>query len=149
MMMLQLFYRIFFIQKLHLIVPLCKAAYCPSLKWSRTYKFCDMAIDQYQEQNNAIIKGSGGVLGLADNPPALRRWMVAGPEVARMIAELEDDNTRSHQKDSEHHHHEQHPGVQATFIKDVRSLSAVVEEMGSPFLEESEDLLVLDTRDQT
>ena len=64
-----------------------------------------------------------------------------------MIAEFEDDNTRSHQKDSEHHHHEQHPGVQATFIKDVRLLSAVVEKMGSPFLEESEYLLVLDTRD--
>ena len=83
-------------------------------------------------------------MGLTENPPALRRWMVAGSEVARMIA---DDNTRSHQKDSSHHHHEQHPGVQATFIKDVRSLSAVVEEMGRPFLEESEDLLVLDTRD--
>ena len=50
-------------------------------------------------------------------------------------------------KDSSHHHHEQHPGVQATFIKDVRSLSAVVEEMVSPFLEESEDLLVLYTGD--
>ena len=72
--------------------------------------------------------------------------MVAGPEVARIIAELEDDTTRSHQKDSAHHHHEQHPGVQATFVNDVRSL-AVVEEMYSPFLEESEDLLVLDTRD--
>ena len=70
--------------------------------------------------------------------------MVAGSEVARMIA---DDNTRSHQKDSSHHHHEQHPGVQATFIKDFRSLSAVVEEMGRPFLEESEDFLILDTRD--
>ena len=73
--------------------------------------------------------------------------MRVSPEVARMIAEFEDDNTSSHQKDSSHHHHEQHPGVQATFIKDVRSLSAVVEEMGSPFLEESDDLLVLYTRD--
>ena len=72
--------------------------------------------------------------------------MVAGPEVARMIAKFEDDITRSHQKDSECHYHEQHTGVQATFLNGVRSLSAVVEEMDSPFLEESEDLLVLDTR---
>ena len=38
-------------------------------------------------------------------------------------------------------------GFEATFVNDVTSLSAVVEEMGSPFLEEIEDLLVLDTRD--
>ena len=42
-----------------------------------------------------MIKGSGGVVGLTDNLPALRRWMVAGPEVAWMIAEFEDDTTRA------------------------------------------------------
>ena len=26
------------------------------------------------------IKGDGGAVGLTDNPSALRRWMVAGPE---------------------------------------------------------------------
>ena len=64
------------------------------------------------------------------------------PEVARMIAEFENDTTRSYQKDSEHHHHEQHPGVKATFVNDVPSLFAVV-------LEESENILVVDTRDIT
>ena len=64
--------------------------------------------DQCHGQKNAIIKGSGGAVGLTDNPPAIRRWIVAGPELARMIAELEDDTTRSHQKDSVHHHLEQH-----------------------------------------
>ena len=39
------------------------------------------------------------------------------------------------------------PGVQATFVNDVTSLSAVLEEMGSPSLEENEDLLVLNTGD--
>ena len=38
-------------------------------------------------------------------------------------------------------------GVEATFVNDVTSLSAVVEEMGNPFLDGSEDFLVLDTRD--
>ena len=32
-------------------------------------------------------------------------------------------------------HHEQHPGVQSNFMKDVNSLIGVMEEMGSPFLE--------------
>ena len=102
-----------------------------------------MAIDQCHEQENNIIKGSGGRVGLTDNPPALRRWMVACPEVARMIAEFENDTRRSHQKYSKHHQHEHHPGVQATFATDVWSLSTVVEETGSQFLEESKDLLVL------
>ena len=65
---------------------------------------------------------------------------MVGPEVARMIADFEDDTMTSHQKDSEHHHHEQSPS-------NMCKLYAVVEEMGSPFLEESEDLLVPHTRD--
>ena len=37
--------------------------------------------------------------------------------------------------------------VQTAFHKDVRSLKAVMEVMGNPFLELSQDLLVLDTKD--
>ena len=52
-----------------------------------------MAIDQFHKQKNAIIKGSGGAVGLTNNLSALRRWMLAGPEVASVIAESEDDTT--------------------------------------------------------
>ena len=38
-------------------------------------------------------------------------------------------------------------GVQTSFLKEVKSLVAVIEEMGNSFLEQSQDLLVLDTRD--
>ena len=44
--------------------------------------FFAITIDQSHEQNNAYIKGDGGAVGLTDNPDALQRWMVAGPEVA-------------------------------------------------------------------
>ncbi len=33
------------------------------------------------------------------------------------------------------------------FVRDVKSLSNYIEEMGSPFTDDSNDLLVLDTRD--
>ena len=72
--------------------------------------------------------------------------MVAGPEVARIVAEFENFALRTHVYMSDHHHHEQYAGIQATFISKVASLTAVIEEMGSPFLEKSNDLLVLDTR---
>lgn len=110
-------------------------------------KFSAMAIDQCHEQNNATIKESGGAVGLTDNPGALRRWMVAGPEVARMITEYEDCTLGECKRNIENLHHDQRPVVQTSFVKDVRSLIATIEEMGNPFLEETPDLMVLDTRD--
>lgn len=51
--------------------------------------FSSMAIDQAHEQNNAMVKDDGGAVGLTENPGALRRWMVSGPEISRMINEFE------------------------------------------------------------
>ena len=47
--------------------------------------FSAMAIDQAHEQNNAAVKGDGGAVGLTENPSALKRWMICGPEMARLI----------------------------------------------------------------
>ena len=38
--------------------------------------------------------------------------------------------------------------MQSAFLKDVLSLTVVIEDMGNPFLEERKDLLVVDTKDQ-
>ena len=75
--------------------------------------------------------------------------MVAGPEIARITTEFEGQAIRGHggAHDIGHLHHDQKPGVQAVFMKDVRTLIAVFQEMGNPFLENTQDLLVLDTRD--
>jgi len=93
-----------------------------------------MAIDQCHEQNNATVKESGGAIGLKTDPLALRHWMVAGPEVARIVGEFEEyaDIT---QEDGKHLHHEQYCSVQQEFQKDTSSLIAVFEEFGNPFLE--------------
>lgn len=110
--------------------------------------FSAIAIDQAHEQNNALVKGDGGAVGLTESPEALRRWMVAGPEIARMVTEFEasfsgiEDETQRIGK-----HHETSKGLQSKFAKEVQSLVTVVEEMGNPFTEKSKDLLVLDTRD--
>ena len=108
-------------------------------------KFSAMSTDQCHEQNNAVIKESGGAIGLLMNPGALRRWTVAGPEIVRMVNEFEALESRNQTTD--HRHHEQHRGVQTSFFNEVKSLVTVIEEMGNPFLEQSQDLLVLDTRD--
>ena len=109
--------------------------------------FSAIAIDHAHEQNNALIKGDGGAVGLTDNPPALRRWMIAGPEVARVIQEFHDQQHCGGKVDTRHH--EQTPSIQAAFAKDVRSLVSAIEDLGNPFEEESTDLLVLDTKEIT
>ena len=107
--------------------------------------FSSIAIDQAHEQNNAWIKGDGGAVGLTENPNALRRWTVSGPEIARAIEEFQDQLQPS--KPGEIRHHDQDPSVQAKFSKDVRSLVDALEELGNPFEEESTDLVVLDTKE--
>ena len=39
-------------------------------------QFSAMASDQCHEQNNAVVKESGGAVGLMTNPGALRWWQV-------------------------------------------------------------------------
>ncbi len=68
------------------------------------------------------------------------------PEVARMVTEFEKCVMGTQASVGDHSHHEQCASVQTAFISEVASLTAVLEEMGNPFLEKSDDLLVLDTR---
>ncbi|CAG9768430.1 unnamed protein product [Ceutorhynchus assimilis] len=49
-----------------------------------------LGIDHAHEQNNAHLKGRGGAIGLTEDPSSLRRFTIAGPEVARLISEFED-----------------------------------------------------------
>lgn len=44
-------------------------------------------------------------------------------------------------------HYEQVRSQQNTFAKHVNAFCSVVEDMGNPFMEQSEDLLILDTHD--
>ena len=106
--------------------------------------FSAMALDQFHEQNNAMVKGSGGAIGLAGNAGALRRWMVAGPEIARITTEFEQQAMKQQDDagDTRCNHHDQQPGVEAAFLKEVKALVTVLDEMGNPFLEHSEDPLV-------
>eukprot|EP00794_Sanderia_malayensis_P001833 gene1833-2057_t len=110
------------------------------------HAFSAVAIDQGREQNNAIVKGDGGAVGLFQNEDALTKWMVSGPEIARFLAEFDASScTIIRQEDMRHY--DQFEGIQKDFVKKVKSLTATITDMGNPFLEESNDLLRLDNRD--
>ena len=108
--------------------------------------FSAIAINQAHEQNNGMVKGDGGAVGLTENPSALRRWMISGPEMARTVSEFKASMT-TEVKVQGADHHEVQRSFQVSFFKDVKSLVTTIEGFGNPFLEESEDLIVLDTKE--
>ena len=68
-----------------------------------------IALDHNVEQENAKIKGEGGAVGLTEDPAALRQWLIAGPEIARVVNEFEI-TFLSHKADDVRHH-EQVPSI--------------------------------------
>lgn len=109
--------------------------------------FSKLALDHAHEQNNALVKGDGGAVGLTDNPSALRRWMISGPEVARVVREFETSLERSSRDKMSDEHHEQSPSFQANFRDDVSNLVAVIQEAGNPFSERTTDFITLQSKD--
>ena len=107
--------------------------------------FSAMAIVQAHEHANAVIKSDGGAIGITEDASALRRWMVAGPEVCRIVAEYESLALAKDAKVSDRHHdHTEH--AQGAFFEKVCKLYSTMKEMGNPFQEETDDLLTLDTK---
>ena len=82
--------------------------------------FSAIAIDQAHEQVNAVIKADGGAIGVTEDPSALRRWMIAGPEVSQLVAQYE---IASEAKETVvHTNHHEHTKVQQVFLERVDKL---------------------------
>ena len=112
--------------------------------------FSAMALDHAHQQNSKCVKGDAGAIGLTENTSQMLCWMIAGPEVASFVAEFEvchDSIETSQTKGHDVHHREQEKTTQRKFQSHVGLLLDVFEQMGNPFKETSQDLLVLDTRD--
>ena len=109
-----------------------------------SHKFSALAHDQVHEQQNAIVKGDGGIIGITENETALKRWMVAGPEIGRLLNEYEEKHT--HKRADNDRRHEQIPSIQKLFALNTKSVVEAIEEMGNPFLDDSSDLVALDTK---
>ncbi|MEW8543564.1 MAG: hypothetical protein AB2693_08500, partial [Candidatus Thiodiazotropha sp.] len=107
-----------------------------------THVFSAMAMDQAHEQMNELIKGEGGVIGITDNPSALIKWITAGPEIARIVDEFENPPQTKRLL-----HHDQEPAIQAQFASHVKAVVTAFEESGNPFCEDSQDLVVLDSKE--
>ena len=108
-------------------------------------KFSHIGLDHNHEQINAKIKGVGGAIGLTENDAALAKWLLAGPEISRMVEEFEDSNSLS-ELDSILEHHDTTESAQKHFSADVRTMYDALAEFGNPFMDDSKDLYALDTK---
>ena len=105
-------------------------------------RFSSIPIDQAHEQENAKMKGLGGVIGLTENPAALNRWMVCGPEVTKLFDQFESE--LSVHGSGSHLHHEEGLTSQEAFKKQTRNLVDTTSNFGNPFLDDCSELLILD-----
>lgn len=108
--------------------------------------FSAIAVDQAHEQHNKNIKGDGGTVGLFNDPAALHKWAIAGPEIQRLINEFKSQENEHQSKTHKHLHHEQYPAFQNEFMSNVNKLKDSFMAAGNPFQETSDELISLDTR---
>ncbi len=74
--------------------------------------------------------------------------MITGPELAKVHLEVEEQTTNQHDGayDTGHRHrHDQQYGVQAASVKEDKTLVTMLEEMGKPFPEHKQCLLIIAT----
>jgi len=108
------------------------------------HKFSALSLDQAHEQNNAIVKGADGAIGLLTDTSALRRWLISGPEVSRIVNDLEHVFVR--QTNTSDKHHEQYSSYQQHELHEIQSVRHKFEEYGNAFMEEIDELCHLTTR---
>ena len=75
-----------------------------------------MAEDQAHEQNNKGVKMDGGAVGILDNESSLIKWVIGGPEIARLVK-----NFNNEQHGAMNKHHEDTGAHENKFRKDVKN----------------------------
>ena len=108
-------------------------------------KFSHIGLDHNHEQINAKIKGVGGAISLTENDASLAKWLIAGPEVSRMVKEFEETN-RLPESSKVREHHDSNATAQRHFTSDVKAMYEALAELGNPFIDDSADLFALDTK---
>ena len=108
------------------------------------HKYSAISLDQAHEQNNASVKGMGGAIGLLTDAAALRRWMISGPEIGRMVDDFEQ--MVSNKSSGNDKHHEQYTSFQQRELAEVQALKQKFEVHGNPFLDDGPELFHLTRR---
>ena len=112
--------------------------------YKTTNRFSSIPIDQAHEQNNDLVKSSGGAVGLTENPSAFNKWMIAGPGQARLLKEFEQEYIS--EDGNKQQHFEEGMPTQKIFKEQALALVHTISGMSNPFVDDTPDLIMLDTR---
>ena len=86
--------------------------------------------------------------GLIENSTsALKRWMIAGFEFAKLISEFESLCLPELGPEQNYRHHEEGLSTKRSFEKQVSSLVQVIKDYGNPFIDAYLKVLILNTRE--
>ena len=95
--------------------------------------FSLISVDQGHEQNNAVLKNDGGIIGLTQDSDALVKWTISGPETVRVIAEFEKSIVgKSNTIKDTSPHHQETKSAQIRFAKQVTSMVDAILKAGNP-----------------
>jgi len=88
-------------------------------------------------------------VGLTENPTALQRWIVCGPEFARLLREFQDQYLPETDSNDGKPltHHESGIAAQKTFQQQVQKLADAMKALGNPFQGDIEELVNIETGD--
>ena len=67
--------------------------------------------------------------------------MTSGPKVCQLVKEYDANSKLDDIK-----HHEDFPSTQKRFFNEVKALTESFNELGNPFMEESDELLAIDSK---
>jgi hypothetical protein len=101
-----------------------------------------MAEDQAHEQNNKNVKTDEGAVVILDGESALMKWMIGGPEIARLVKNFNKED----EDETERKHHEDTDAYETKFRKDVSNFKLAFVEVGNPFSDEEDSLTQVVTR---
>ena len=108
-------------------------------------RFSAIPVDQAQEQNNKVIKGCGGVIGLTESPHTMKKFMACAHEISRVLRQFKDEYL--FEGDDDLGHHTETPSDQKNFMNDVSKLEHFMVGQGNPFLESSSKLISIHSKD--
>ena len=110
------------------------------------HRFSNIPRDQVHEQENAKVKGKGSAIHLTENPTAFRRWMICGPEIAKVLEEFETQYGSAGENNAAGTHHTDGQSLQNAFHQQTHNLLDIFIQHGNPFEDDGPELIVLDTR---
>ena len=113
---------------------------------SRTKNRCSaIVINHAHEQNNKLVKGVGGIIGITEDPSSLAQWILIGPTLARLVDDYQEND---HDTDELRPHQEECKFSQLRFLRHDQNMSDSIFQVGNPFQEEEKELVSLHGRVQ-